>query len=83
MILDSFNLKGKVALVTGCDTGLGQGMAVGLAQAGCDIVGVNITAPTDTINKVEALGRRFLSLTADLSSIECIPSSLPSLIACS
>ncbi|GKX51462.1 2-dehydro-3-deoxy-D-gluconate 5-dehydrogenase KduD [Budvicia aquatica] len=81
MILDSFNLKGKVALVTGCDTGLGQGMAVGLAQAGCDIVGVNITAPTDTINKVEALGRRFLSLTADLSSIECIPSLLEKALA--
>lgn len=81
MILDSFNLKGKVALVTGCDTGLGQGMAVGLAQAGCDIVGVNITAPTDTINKVEALGRRFLSLTADLSSIECIPSLLEKAVA--
>ncbi|EKN4667711.1 2-deoxy-D-gluconate 3-dehydrogenase, partial [Vibrio parahaemolyticus] len=30
MILDSFNLEGKVAIVTGCDTGLGQGMALGL-----------------------------------------------------
>lgn len=42
MILDSFDLQGKVALITGCDTGLGQGMAIGLAQAGCNIVGVNI-----------------------------------------
>ncbi len=41
MILNAFNLKGKIALVTGCNTGLGQGMALGLAQAGCDIVGVN------------------------------------------
>jgi 2-deoxy-D-gluconate 3-dehydrogenase len=39
MILDTFTLSGKVAIVTGCDTGLGQGMAVALAQAGCDIVG--------------------------------------------
>lgn len=43
MMLDSFNLAGKVAIVTGCNTGLGQGMAVGLAGAGCDIVGVNIS----------------------------------------
>ncbi|PWC12213.1 2-dehydro-3-deoxy-D-gluconate 5-dehydrogenase KduD [Brenneria corticis] len=69
MILNSFDLQGKVALITGCDTGLGQGMAIGLAQAGCDIVGVNIVEPKDTIEKVTALGRRFLSLTADVSKI--------------
>ncbi len=51
MILDSFELKGKIALVTGCDTGLGQGMAIGLAEAGCDIVGVNIVEPKETIEK--------------------------------
>ena len=34
MILNAFNLQGKVALVTGCDKGLGQGMALGLAEAG-------------------------------------------------
>ena len=49
MILNSFDLQGKVAIVTGCDTGLGQGMAVGLAQAGCDIVGINIVEPSDTV----------------------------------
>ncbi|WP_409160712.1 2-dehydro-3-deoxy-D-gluconate 5-dehydrogenase KduD [Pectobacterium sp. B2J-2] len=69
MILNSFDLQGKVALITGCDTGLGQGMAIGLAQAGCDIVGVNIVEPKDTIDKVTALGRRFLSLTADMSNV--------------
>ena len=42
MILDAFSLQGKVAVVSGCDTGLGQGMAVGLAEAGCDIAGINI-----------------------------------------
>lgn len=52
-------LEGKVAVVTGCDTGLGQGMALGLAQAGCDIVGINIVEPTETIKQVTALGRRF------------------------
>jgi 2-deoxy-D-gluconate 3-dehydrogenase len=72
MILDSFDLSGKVALVTGCDTGLGQGMAIGLAQAGCDIIGVNRSHPQQTLEKVNPLGRRFLNLQADLSSIEVI-----------
>lgn len=72
MISHAFNLAGKVAIVTGCDTGLGQGMALGLAQAGCDIVGINIVEPTDTIAKVEALGRRFLSLKADVSNTEAL-----------
>ncbi|MNZ76974.1 2-dehydro-3-deoxy-D-gluconate 5-dehydrogenase [compost metagenome] len=58
MILDAFSLQGKVAVVTGCDTGLGQGMALGLAEAGCDIVGINIVEPTETIERVTALGRR-------------------------
>ncbi|CNH97840.1 2-deoxy-D-gluconate 3-dehydrogenase [Yersinia massiliensis] len=81
MILDSFELKGKIALVTGCDTGLGQGMAIGLAEAGCDIVGINIVEPKDTIEKVTALGRRFLSLTADLSKIDGIPALLERAVA--
>ncbi|MDM2737485.1 2-dehydro-3-deoxy-D-gluconate 5-dehydrogenase KduD [Citrobacter sp. Ct235] len=72
MILDAFRLTGKVAIVTGCDTGLGQGMAVALAQAGCDIVGVNRKIPHDTAAKVEALGRRFFTIQADLSQQEVI-----------
>ncbi len=48
-------------------------MALGLAQAGCDIVGINIVEPTETIEQVTALGRRFLSLTADLRKIDGIP----------
>ena len=67
MILDAFRLTGKVAIVTGCDTGLGQGMTVALAQAGCDIIGVNRKVPHDTAAKVEALGRRFFAIQADLS----------------
>ncbi len=73
MILNAFDLSGKVAIVTGCDTGLGQGMAVGLAQAGCDIVGINIVEPVDTIARVVALGRKFLSLKADVSKIDELP----------
>lgn len=72
MILDHFDLKGKVAVVTGCNTGLGQGMAVGLAQAGADIVGVYRSEAGETQKRVEALGRGFLPVKADLSSTEPI-----------
>lgn len=67
MVLNAFDLTGKVAIVTGCDTGLGQGMTLGLAQAGCDIVGVNRKIPHETAEKVQALGRRFTAIQADLS----------------
>ena len=67
MVLNAFDLTGKVAIVTGCDTGLGQGMAVGLAEAGCDIVSVNRKIPHETAEKVRALGRRFCAVQADLS----------------
>ncbi|MDN3921287.1 2-dehydro-3-deoxy-D-gluconate 5-dehydrogenase KduD [Roseateles violae] len=72
MILDSFQLTGKVAIVTGCNTGLGQGMARALAQAGADIVGVNVSEPDETREQIEALGRRFLDLRANLSDISCL-----------
>jgi len=72
MILEQFQLQGRVAMVTGCNTGLGQGMAVALAQAGADIVGVNVSAPDDTRAQVEALGRKFLDLRANLSDTGCL-----------
>ena len=72
MILESFTLSGKVAIVTGCDTGLGQGMAVALAQAGCDIVGVNRKVPDETAARITALGRRFMAIQADLGQQESI-----------
>jgi 2-dehydro-3-deoxy-D-gluconate 5-dehydrogenase len=72
VILDHFQLKDRVAIVTGCDTGLGQGMARALAEAGADIVGVNVSDPRDTKESVEALGRRFLDLRANLADIGCI-----------
>ena len=62
-----FDLSGKVAIVTGCDTGLGQGMALALAQNGCDIVGVNIVPPSETAAVVHRMGRRFHDIAADLS----------------
>lgn len=62
----SFSLAGKVALVTGANTGLGQGIAVALAQAGADIVGIARSSTVDTERGVVAAGRRFHSLYADL-----------------
>ncbi|ENP8454095.1 2-dehydro-3-deoxy-D-gluconate 5-dehydrogenase KduD [Photobacterium damselae] len=73
MILNSFDLQGKVAIVTGCDTGLGQGMALGLANAGCDIVGVNIVEPTETISLIEQTGRKFVDIRANLMKLDDIP----------
>lgn len=72
MVLQNFNLAGKTAIVTGCNTGLGQGMALALAQAGADIVGVNVSEPDETKAGVQALGRRFLDLRANLGDVSCI-----------
>ncbi|NTW38069.1 MAG: 2-dehydro-3-deoxy-D-gluconate 5-dehydrogenase KduD [Syntrophobacteraceae bacterium] len=72
MILDQFHLAGKVAMVTGCRTGLGQGMAHGLAEAGADIVGIDRLDFPETESRIKNMGRRFLGITADLSSLEPI-----------
>ncbi len=69
-----FALDGKVAMVTGCDTGLGQGMALALARAGCDIAGVNVVPPDDTAVQIKATGKRFCDIRADLS--KAVPTDL-------
>ena len=74
MIQEAFRLEGKVAIVTGCDTGLGQGMAVALAEAGCDVVGVNRKIPHETSEQINALGRRFMAIQADLSQQDALTS---------
>ncbi len=70
MILEKFKLDGKVAIVTGAARGLGQGMAVGLAEAGADIVLVDILDMSDSQKQIEKLGRRCEMVTADLSKKE-------------
>jgi len=72
MSLEQFSLSGKVAIVTGSSTGLGAGMAYGLAEAGADIVGIYNNALPDNQEKIEALGRKFLGIRADLSTTEPI-----------
>jgi 2-deoxy-D-gluconate 3-dehydrogenase len=63
----AFDLTGKVALVTGANTGLGQGLAVGLAAAGADIVAAGRSTPSETEAAVKALGRKFAFVPADFS----------------
>lgn len=70
MNLNMFSLDNKVAIVTGGNKGLGRGVAVALATAGADIVVVSRGSADDTKNDVEALGKKFLFIQADLTSIE-------------
>jgi 2-dehydro-3-deoxy-D-gluconate 5-dehydrogenase len=69
----SFDLSGKVAIVTGGGTGLGKGMAIGLAEAGADLVLVDLREATETAAAVQSLGRKALTLAANLLTIEPIP----------
>jgi len=70
MSISAFGLEGKVALVTGANTGLGQGMALALAAAGADIALVGRSHPAETLAGIEAAGRRSHFVKADLSSAE-------------
>jgi len=73
MIFDSFRLDGKVAIVTGSAVGLGQAISIALAEAGADIVGVShVHSHKETEEEVATRGRKFVSISADLTSIEPI-----------
>lgn len=74
-ILQQFDLAGKTALVTGCNKGIGKGMALGLAEAGANIIGVSATlelSGSDVEKKVTALGRTFKAYQADFSNRESL-----------
>ena len=73
MILDDFKLDGKVAIVTGVRKGLGQAIAIGLAEAGANIVGVSRGKMRETEKKIETIGQKFLAIEIDLVSIQSIP----------
>lgn len=74
-ILQQFSLAGKVALVTGCNKGIGKAMALGLAEAGADILGVSASIEltgSEVEKEVNALGRKFKAYQADLSKRDSI-----------
>jgi 2-deoxy-D-gluconate 3-dehydrogenase len=77
----SFDLSGKVALVTGANKGIGQGIAVALAGAGADLIAVGQSAPTETIKAVAALGRGSHFIAANLASIEPIDQAIADALA--
>lgn len=69
-ILDKFKLNGKTALVTGCKRGIGKAMAIALAEAGADIIGVSAsleTSGSSVEKEVEARGRNFKAYQCDFS----------------
>jgi 2-deoxy-D-gluconate 3-dehydrogenase len=65
----SFDLAGKRALVTGANTGIGQAIAVALAEAGADVALAGRSAPDETLALIAATGRKAADLRADLASI--------------
>jgi 2-dehydro-3-deoxy-D-gluconate 5-dehydrogenase len=74
-VLNTFSLPGKTALVTGCNTGIGQAMALALAEAGADIIGTSNSQPMtggETEQAITALGRSFTGFQVDLSNREAL-----------
>ncbi len=73
-ILERFDLSGKTALVTGCRRGIGRAFALGLAEAGADIVGVSasLASGSEVEGDVAALGRSFRSYACDFSDRDAL-----------
>lgn len=67
-----FSLDGKIALVTGPSKGLGKAMAIGLAEAGANVVGIGIDDMKDVQYEIENLGKKFYGISADLSNIDLL-----------
>lgn len=73
-----FDLTGKTAMVTGCSRGIGEAMAIGLAEAGADIVGVSssLRAGSEVEEKVKKSGRKFVPYTVDLGNRKSLYDSI-------
>lgn len=74
-ILELFSLDGKTALVTGCKRGIGKAMALGLAEAGADIIGVSATlepSGSDVEQAVTGLGRQFKGYPCDFADRQAL-----------
>lgn len=75
MILDKFSLAGKTALVTGCKRGIGKAMAIALAEAGADIIGVSASLSpegSEVADEVTSRGRKFHGYQCDFSDRESL-----------
>jgi 2-deoxy-D-gluconate 3-dehydrogenase len=71
----SFSVQNKTALVTGCSSGIGMAVAIELANAGADIIGVSSSLPatgSDVARAVEAAGKKFYAYQADFSNRESL-----------
>ena len=82
-ILQQFDLSGKTALVTGCNKGIGKAMALGLAEAGANIIGVSASlelAGSDIEKEVKALGKTFKAYQADFSNRDHLYSFIKKLV---
>jgi 2-dehydro-3-deoxy-D-gluconate 5-dehydrogenase len=67
-LLDQFRLNGKAALVTGASRGLGQAMALALAEAGADVAAADIVDSTETQQRIRGLGRQCEAVSADVAA---------------
>jgi 2-deoxy-D-gluconate 3-dehydrogenase len=72
-ILNHFSLDRKVAMVTGASRGLGQGMALALAEAGADIAAVDVLPMEETAQQIRALGRKCVLIAGNLGDRTRIP----------
>lgn len=80
-VLSMFSLKGRTAVVTGASTGLGQGMSLGLSEAGADLVLVDCVPSSDTAERIRQGGGNAEIVVADLMQMESIPSVINAAIS--
>ena len=79
--LSAFSLEGKQIAVTGANTGIGQGIAVAVARAGGDVVGIGRSSMDETARLVEAHGAHFTPITCNIADIDASVAMLEALLS--